>query len=181
MMRVWIAILAGLASAAAAGNVDDAPTFHFPQVAHYGGIARTPGAAEPPRRDAKIVFDITADGAPDELNKGLESVARYLNLHAEAGWKPKDVKLALVLHGPATKAALDDAAYAKHTAAKMNPNLELIGELRACGVEVFVCGQSLARNKFAPTEVAKEISVAASAMTVNANKQQDGYSYLSIH
>jgi intracellular sulfur oxidation DsrE/DsrF family protein len=181
MMRVWIAILAGLASAAAASKVNDAPAFLFPQVAHYGGIARTAGAAEPPRRDAKIVFDITADGAPDELNKGLESVARYLNLNAEAGWKPTDVKLALVLHGPATKAALDDAAYAKHTAAKMNPNLELIRELSTCGVEVFVCGQSLARNMFAPAEVAKEVSIAVSAMTVNANKQQDGYSYLSIH
>ncbi len=62
-----------------------------------------------------------------------------------------------------------------------NPNLELIHELKSCGVEVFVCGQSLARNKFALADVAGDVSVAVSAMTVNANKQQDGYAYLSIH
>ena len=98
--------------------------FSFRRWRSYGGIVRTPDAAEPPRRGAKIVFDITADSKPEEVNKGLESVARYLNLNAEAGFKPADVKLALVLHGGATKAALSDAAYAKHTAAKKNPNLD---------------------------------------------------------
>lgn len=118
---------------------------------------------------------------PDELNKGLESVARYLNLNAEAGFKPADAKLALVLHGGATKAALGDEAYAKYMAALKNPNLELIRELKACGVEVFVCGQSLARNKYAPTEATGDVTIAVSALTVNVNKQQDGYSYLAIH
>jgi intracellular sulfur oxidation DsrE/DsrF family protein len=115
------------------------------------------------------------------LNKGLESVARYLNLNADVGLKATDVKLALVLHGPATRAALNDSAYARHTTAKSNPNLDLIRELKACGVEVFVCGQSLARNQFAREEVAGDVAVAVSAMTVNVNKQQEGYSYLSIH
>jgi intracellular sulfur oxidation DsrE/DsrF family protein len=180
-MRGLALILVGLASVADYGAVADGPALLFPQVSRYGGIVRTPEAAEPPRRGVKIVFDITADSKPEELNKGLESVARYLNLNAEAGFKPTDVKLALVLHGPATKAALSDSPYAKHAAAKKNPSLELIQELKACGVEVFVCGQSLARNNFAPADVAREVSVAVSAMTVNANKQQDGYSYLSIH
>ncbi len=180
-MRISILLLAGIISIAATVPVVDGPAVLFPQVRNYGGIVRTPDAAEPPRRGAKIIFDITADGEPDELNKGLESVARYLNLNAEAGFRPADVKLALVLHGPATKVALGDSAYGKHTAAKTNPNLQLIHELKACGVEVFVCGQSLARNKFAPAEVAGDVTVAVSAMTVNANKQQDGYSYLSIH
>jgi intracellular sulfur oxidation DsrE/DsrF family protein len=180
-MRGLALFFAGLASLAAYGAVADSPTFHFPQVAGYGGIARTPNAAEPPRRGAKITFDIAADSKPDEVNKGLEGVARYLNLNAEAGFKPQDVKLALVLHGGATKAALNDAAYAKHTTAGKNPNLALIHELKACGVEVFVCGQSLARNKFAPAEVAGDVTIAVSAMTVNANKQQDGYAYPLIH
>lgn len=180
-MRGLALFFAGLASLAAYGAVADGPTFHFPQVAGYGGIARTPDAAEPPRRGAKIIFDITADSKPDEVNKGLEGVARYLNLNAEAGLQPADVKLALVLHGGATKAALGDAAYAKHTTAPKNPNLALIHELKACGVEVFVCGQSVARNKFASADVADEVTMAVSAMTVNANKQLDGYAYLSIH
>ncbi|QDU28530.1 DsrE/DsrF-like family protein [Anatilimnocola aggregata] len=180
-MRGLALVFAGLVSVATYGAVADGPAFVFPQIARFGGIVRTPEAAEPPRRGAKIVFDIVADSKHDELNKGLESVARYLNLNAEAGHKPADVKLALVLHGSATKAALGDTAYAKHTAATKNPNLELIHELKACGVEVFVCGQSLARNKFAAADVAGDVAVAVSAMTVNANKQFDGYAYISIH
>ena len=180
-MRVFALMLVGLTAVATHGEVVDGPVFLFPQVARYGGIVQLPAAAEPPRRGAHLVFDITSDSKPDELNRGLESVARYLNLNAEAGFQPAEVKLALVLHGAATKAALNDSAYARHVGATMNPNLDLIHELKACGVEVLVCGQSLARNKFAPGDVAKEVAVAVSAMSVNANKQQDGYSYLSIH
>ena len=180
-MRGLALVFAGLVCVATYGAVADGPAFVFPQITRFGGIVRTPGAAEPPRQGAKVVFDIVADSKPDELNKGLESVARYLNLNAEAGHKPADVKLALVLHGSATKAALGDAAYAKHTAATRNPNLELIQELKACGVEVFVCGQSLARNKFASADVADDVTVAVSAMTVNVNKQLEGYAYVSIY
>lgn len=180
-MRNWHLVFVTLTSVAAYGAVADGPNFIFPQVKQYGGIVRIPAAAEAARRGTKIVFDITADSKPEELNKGLESVARYLNLNADAGFKPADVKLALVLHGAATKVALNDSAYARHVAAKKNANLDLIHELKAHGVEVFVCGQSLARSKFSPADVASEVSVAVSAMTVNANKQQDGYAYLSIH
>jgi hypothetical protein len=49
--------------------------------------------------------------------------------------------------------------------------------LKACGVEVFVCGKSLARNRFAADEVAAELTVAVSALTVNVNKQRDGYAH----
>ncbi len=59
------------------GQSPTARTVLFPQVAHYGGIVRIPNAAEPARRGTKIIFDITADSKPEELNKGLESVARY--------------------------------------------------------------------------------------------------------
>jgi intracellular sulfur oxidation DsrE/DsrF family protein len=180
-MHSWSWVIAGLASMVALGAVTDGSTFHFPQVARYGGIVLVPDAEESPRRGIKIIFDITADSKPEEVNKGLESVARYLNLNAEAGFQPADVTLALVLHGASTRAALNDSAYARLAATTKNPNLELIHELKACGVEVFVCGQSLARNKWTPADVADGVTVAVSAMTVNANKQQDGYSSLSVH
>jgi intracellular sulfur oxidation DsrE/DsrF family protein len=176
--KVWAVLLV---LAVTAPLVAEEPVFSYPLIKGYGGIAIQPDAVEHPRRGTKIVFDITADAKADEVHRGIEAVARYLNLNAQAGNAPSDVKLAVVLHGGATKAALGDAAYSKHTTAMKNPNLALIHELKACGVEVFVCGQSLARNKFTPAEVADEVKLAASAMTVNANKQLDGYAYLSIH
>jgi len=47
-----------------------------------------PRAAEQPGKGAKAVFDITADAEPGEVNKGLEQVARLLNLYGAAGLKP---------------------------------------------------------------------------------------------
>ena len=142
---------------------------------------RLPNAAEQPRAGAKAVFDITVASEPAEVSKGLESVARYSNLHAQAGRTPSEVKLALVLHGQATKVALKDEAYARITGAKHNPNRELLGKLKEAGVEVYVCGQSLARNKYPAADVTPEVTVAVSAMTVNVNKQMDGYAYLAVH
>jgi len=178
MRGTLLTIVFGLATVAIAGEGTNPVS---PQIVGYGTVVPMPNAAEPPRRGIKIVFDITSDGKPEEVNKGLESVARYLNLNAQAGNKASDVQLALVLHGPATKAALNDAAYASRTAAAKNPNLELVRELKKHGVEVFVCGQALARHKYAASEVAAEFTTAVSAMTVNANKQQDGYAYISLH
>jgi hypothetical protein len=86
------------------------PTFSFPQIEGYGGVVEQSQVAEGPRKGAKVVFDITADSKPDEVNRGLESVARYLNLNAQAGNAARDMKLALVLHGGATKCALSASA-----------------------------------------------------------------------
>jgi intracellular sulfur oxidation DsrE/DsrF family protein len=157
------------------------PTFSFPLIAGYGGVASLPQAVEQPSKGIKVVFDITADTRPEEVNRGLESVARYLNLNAQAGNAASDVKLSLVLHGAATKCALSDEAYRRHTNAATNPNLPLLREFKKHGVEVLVCGQSLVRNKYSPADVAGEFTVATSAMTVNVNKQLAGYAYLSIH
>jgi hypothetical protein len=191
-MRLFVVLSLAMGLGAAVSARAQEPEFAFPLIQGYGGIAVQPDVAEMPQRGAKIVFDITADGPPGEANRALETVARYLNLNAQAGNKTTDVKLALVLHGKATRCALDDAAYAKAVAAAAgtegtavpianNPNRLLLAELKKHGVETFVCGQSLARNKYPLTDVAPELTVAASAMTVNVNKQLAGYAYLLMH
>ncbi|HUE71881.1 MAG TPA: DsrE family protein [Pirellulaceae bacterium] len=181
MRAVALAIIASLAAAAQLSAGGETSAFIFPRIAKYGGIVALSDAAEQPQAGAKVVFDITAASGPEEISKGLESVARYLNLHAQAGRAPTEVKLALVLHGQATKVALQDDAYARVSGAKTNPNRELLGKLKGAGVEVYVCGQSLARNKYPVADVAPEVTLAVSAMTVNVNKQLDGYAYLAIH
>lgn len=162
------------------GEEPPAPEFQFPAIEGFGGVVAVPDGAEAPRRGAKVVFDLTADSPVDQPHKGLETVARYLNLHAQAGLPADEVRLALVLHGGATQAALSDAAYARRTGATANPNLPLIRLLRKAGVEVFVCGQSLARNRLPTGDVDRDVTIAVSAMTVNINKQLDGYAYLSL-
>lgn len=157
------------------------PSYSYPLVKKHGGVVVLAGAAEPPKRGTKVVFDITAGGPANKVNKGLERVARCLNLYAAQGLQPGDVSIVAVLHGDATPAALHAEAFAKQNAGQENPNLPLIRELRKHGVELFVCGQAVAYKGFKATDIAPELPLAVSAMTLIINRQSDGYAYLPIH
>lgn len=157
-----------------------APKLEFPIIPKHGGVMPRPQAVEQPRPGARVVFDVTADAKPSDVNKGLDRAARLLNLYGVAGLKAQDVKLTIVLHGEATKSVLNDRAYKTRFQVEENPNLPLIRALRKAGVEVLVCGQALNYKGIADGEVADGVPLAAAALTVVVNKQTDGYSYLPI-
>lgn len=157
-----------------------ATKLEFPIIPKQGGVLRRPKAVEQPRAGAKVVFDATADAKPADVNKGLDRVARLLNLYGVAGLKAQDVKSTIVLHGEATKSILTDAAYKERFQVEQNPNLPLIRELQKAGVEVLVCGQALNYKGFPDGEVAEGIPIAAAALSVVINKQTDGYSYIPV-
>lgn len=152
----------------------------FPLIEKYGGVKPLPQAAEQPRAGAKVVFDITVDSKPTDVNKGLDRVARLLNLYGAAGLRSSDVKIVVTLHGEATKSVLTDSAYKSRFEVDSNPSLPLLRVLRKAGVEVFVCGQALNYKNIADEEVAENIPVAAAALTVIINKQNDGYAYVPV-
>ncbi len=152
----------------------------YPVLKQNGGVVRLPTAVEPPRAGAKIVFDITADSPPTEINKGIERAARMINLYGAAGLKPEDLKLTLVLHGGATKSILKDEFYSQRFGTSSNPNLPLICELQSAGVEIFVFGQALNYKGFPNSAVADNVSVAVAALTVIVNRQLDGYAYVPV-
>ena len=160
--------------------VADAPKLASPIISNHGGVLPRPKAVEQPRAGAKVVFDVTADAKPTDVNKGLDRVARLLNLYGVAGLKGQDVKITIVLHGEATKSVLNDAAYKARFQPEQNPNLSLIRELQKAGVEVLVCGQALNYKGFPDSEVTDGVPIAAAALTVLINKQADGYSYIPV-
>ncbi len=178
-MRFSLVFTAALAASGAWGQPLSGKTgLVYPLVPGRGGVVPLPRAAEQPKKGAKAVFDITADAKPGEVNKGLEQVARLLNLYGAAGLKAGDVQIAAVCHGAADKAVLNDAAYVARFKVAANPNLPLIRDLRRAGVDVFVCGQSLHDLGFKAEEVAEEVPVADAAMLVLVNKQAAGYAYI---
>lgn len=152
----------------------------FPIIPKHGGVLPRPKAVEQPRAGAKVVFDTTVDAKPADVNKGLDRVARLLNLYGVAGLTADDVTITIVLHGDATKSVLSDTAYKARFQVDRNPNLPLIRELQKVGVEVLVCGQALNYKGFPDDEVADGIPIAAAALTVVINKQTDGYSYIPV-
>jgi len=143
----------------------------------YGATYDIPDADFPadPERVYMMLFDVLdSPGAPEDLNIKLNTVARFLNMHARAGVPPENLKVAVVLHGGAAKDALTDEAYQRHYQSN-NPNRELLEKLRSAGVRLFLCGQSAAKREFGREEIAEPIDVALSAMTVIATLGAEGY------
>ena len=179
----------GLMAAILAADPTGTPEYQHPLIQGSGGIVVVPNAIDPPKEDAKVVIDITSDEKSGGVIKGLDRAALISNQYAHAGIGPDNgMKMAIILHGPATKAALTDEAYVKHSSSyavhsgvQGNPNLKLIERLSEVGVEISVCAQALAHRGYSTEEVASSVKVAFSAATVNINKQTAGYAYLPFH
>ena len=63
---------------------------------------------------------------------------------------------------------------------KTGPLSKLLRQLRATGVTLYVCGQSLADQGLAADQVAPELETAVSALSVVVNCQGDGYAYVPV-
>jgi intracellular sulfur oxidation DsrE/DsrF family protein len=151
-----------------------------PVIQGYGKVhPMLEAAVQPsPHREYKILFDITkASGRPDQVNPGLEHIARLINLFALAKVPPEKLKIVAVLHGAATAVALDDRHYREKYQID-NPDRKLIDALKCAGVIVYVCGQALAHNGFEPAWVNSEVDIALAALTVLSVYQLDGYALI---
>jgi intracellular sulfur oxidation DsrE/DsrF family protein len=165
------------------------PNFQFPVIKEHGGIVTVPKATQRPKKNSKVLLDITSDKKSGGVIKGFDRAALILNQYTEAGAGiDKGLKMVLVLHGPATKAALNSEGYVKHSnpysrslGNDKNPNLELLQKLKDKGVKIYVCAQALAHHGYAINEVAEPVTIAVSAATVNINMQMEDYAYIPFH
>jgi hypothetical protein len=108
MSRLRLFILALVVSGACVAPAAAQPLSRSsagPVIADYGPVYSivSPDFATPDM-PSKVVFEV-ALGAPepDQLNARIETAARYLNMHAQAGVAPENLAVALVLHGTAGK------------------------------------------------------------------------------
>ncbi|TFI59865.1 hypothetical protein E2493_02490 [Sphingomonas parva] len=168
---VVTALTAG--QAAAAGPTPSA-------IAGFGGVHPTEGAGQRPDRKLRyrVVFSITkAATEPGKVNPSLDRVARFLNLLAADGVRPRRGDLVAIVHGPATPLTMSDEAYRARFGTP-NPNLELIRRLRGAGAEVHVCSQALSGNKIERSSVAELVEIDVAALVTIANLQLRGYALI---
>jgi intracellular sulfur oxidation DsrE/DsrF family protein len=168
-----LGILLALAGTASAAE----PEWQYPLIRGYGKVLPLPDSAlQPdPNREARIVVNVTRPmTSPEEVNPGLDRVARLVNLFALSKVPPGKMKIVAVMHGGATAASLDNFHY-REKYQRDNPNVKLIEALKRAGVMVYVCGQALAHNGFAESWVNPDVTVALSAMMVLAHYQSEGY------
>jgi intracellular sulfur oxidation DsrE/DsrF family protein len=127
----------------------------------------------------RLLFDVsTSPDAPDALNSKLNTVARFLNMHARAGVPRAQMEAAVVLHGTAGKYALRHAEYEARYGVE-NTNLMLLEALHEAGVAIYLCGQTAMHRGLPPGRLAPEVSMALSAMTVIAALHAQGYTVVA--
>ncbi len=155
--------------------------YQFPVIKNFGGIYAIDEATVIPAADQRydIVIDLYAGDNPAQINGSLNNVARMINLHAIGGVHPDSINVVLAIHGKASKIVLDDEGYLSRYNVK-NPNNDLIRELKASGVKLTVCGQSLIGRKIDPEELNENIEIATSMLTTVTTYQMKGFSLLKF-
>jgi intracellular sulfur oxidation DsrE/DsrF family protein len=172
-------LAAGPVYAAESGGIVESGPKTGPVISDMGPYYEIPGSYNlQPGIRYRAVMDV-ADGPADTaaLNRGIESAARFLNMHAASGIAASDMELALVLHGQAAKAALNNAAYRQRYQSD-NPNDALLQALAEAGVTIYLCGQSASFGGFSADEMHPSITMALSAMTVLTRLQVEGWALL---
>jgi len=169
------AILAILSLCVANARAADPQT--GPVIEGFGPVYEVPEGSFNlvPGKHYKVLMDISkGPDDPSKINRGIESAARFLNMHARNGIAAGDLSLAIVLHGSATRSALNDEAHAERFEAA-NGSKALIRALADAGADIYVCGQSAAHHGFGAEELLPEVRMAVSAMTVHVRLQEEGY------
>jgi intracellular sulfur oxidation DsrE/DsrF family protein len=129
----------------------------------------------------KVIFDIYTDNSKNNsLNPLLNAVARYLNMHAQQGILLENMKVAVILHGAATKYTINELAFQEQFGVS-NPNSELLQELNNANVELYVCGQSYIANGFKIEDKSSNIKLALSALTALVKYQSEGYNIINFN
>ena len=158
------------------------PATRGPVIEDFGPVFRieSPDFPTPRGQVLRAVFDVSESAAePDQLNRRLESAARFLNMHGQAGVPASDLRVALVVHGTAGKDLLDHEGYRRRHGGD-NPNLALIAALVEAGAEVVLCGQTQVSRGLDRSELASGVKVALSAMTALVALQENGFRLVAM-
>ncbi len=161
-------LLPAVATVALAGPSDFHPGELIPG---YGPIAPVPEAAPlPAGTRLKLAIDVVEGGVAGEINGKFVTAASFLNLNHANGIPVENMEVALVVHGPAHRDILTDAAYGG-----TNPNAELLRQLQAHNVRVYYCGQSAVYRDVAAEDLQPGVEITHSATTTHVMLQQQGF------
>lgn len=156
-----------------AGSEAFKPGVVLPQ---YGKIAEVETSVTIPKEmQFKVVFDMSKAAEPGKVNRSLDTLARFINMHVSNGVALDDIDLMMVVHGSAVKDFTQEKFY-QSIQGKPNANAELINQLTKIGVKFNLCGQSAAYYDVSLPLLLPRVDMALSAMTAHAIAAKEGYS-----
>lgn len=122
-----------------------------------------------------VRFDVSKQSKSGTVSGTLQSAARYVNLHIEAGVPRENIKVAIVVHGTASLDMTNDEFYMSKNDGAQNPNIKAINDLTQYGVEIYICGQSATYRGITKADLLPNVKMALSALTAHSILQQKGY------
>jgi intracellular sulfur oxidation DsrE/DsrF family protein len=123
----------------------------------------------------KVAWDITEGAAkPGDLTDQYRIPANFLMMTDTSGVPRRNVHLAIIVHGTATRTLLQNAAYKAATGVD-NPNIPLLQALHDAGVKIIVCGQALVNRKVPRDQLLPFVETTISATLGRAVLQAQGY------
>ena len=128
-----------------------------------------------PDTQFSVAFDVAKAAEEGARNRGMESAARFINMHVAKGVAPDNIRAAVVVHGPAVFDLLSAAGWEAHEREDANGSSAMVREMLDHGVRFIVCGQSAAAHGVAKADLIPGVELALSAMTAHAQLQQAGY------
>lgn len=148
-----------------------------PVIQEYGKVWSIDSTSYSVEREMvfKVVFDIMSSPKDSTaLNRSIETAARFLNMHAQNQVPLEQMKVALVVHGKASKDLFTNEAY-RNRYGTDNPNAALITQLLNAGTEFILCGQSSKSRNIPIADTLDGVQLSLSAMTALIQLQNDGY------
>ena len=98
------------------------------------------------------------------MNPGLEHVARLINTFAMSGVPTGNLRVAVVIHGPATDIALESRTLSGAASRRQSEPAPDRGVEAAQAWNVIVCGQALAHAGFEADAVDAQVTLALAAL-----------------
>ena len=163
-----------------AGQLNAAEALRGPVIEAYGPVYQVGEAAFSLKQDTryKVSMDVSAtEDFSGDLNRRLESAARFVNMHARNGIDPKNIEFAIVVHGSAARDLLKDTAYEARFD-EPNPNTAMLAALHGAGVKIYLCGQTAAHRGFTEDELNPAVDMALSAMSAHVRLQSEGFTLI---
>ena len=180
-MRQMLALLALLYATPATAQSMPEGFATGPVFADFGPHAPVDGVEPfPAGFELSHSFDVVDRADTGTRNRGIESAARFINMHAANGVDAAHMRVAVVVHGRAVLDMLtDDALAARETGEGQgepaNGSAAMVREMLDHGVRFIVCGQSAAGQGVTAEQLLPGVEMALSAMTAHALLQQQGY------
>ncbi|MEN7342516.1 MAG: DsrE family protein [Pseudomonadota bacterium] len=141
-----------------------------PTITAFGPVADVPGVVLDETSKFRVAFDVAEASEVGQINRRLESAARFINMHTAVGVPLENIDIAVVVHGGAAIDLVNDERFGG-----VNKNAALIEALVNANVQIILCGQTAAYRDIDAKDLLPGVVMSLSAMTAHAKLQQDGF------